>query len=134
MFADDTAMLQGVEFYDDLLAQAGPSGNVQAELLFPKDKSAFTFVKGWAFPRRIYFNGDSCLMPTPDAYPLLPNGSFRPIISLLRLVMTFLVYVVFFFAYIWWIMSEPNYKPDLVWDTQENKGILMDSNVSSTAS
>ncbi|KAG8638984.1 protein COBRA-like [Manihot esculenta] len=97
---NDTAMLQGVEFYDDLLAQAGPSGNVQAELLFPKDKSAFTFVKGWAFPRRIYFNGDSCLMPTPDAYPLLPNGSFRPIISLLRLVMTFLVYVVFFFAYI----------------------------------
>ncbi|KAF2312875.1 hypothetical protein GH714_040933 [Hevea brasiliensis] len=96
---NDTAMLWGVKFYNDLLSQAGPLGNVQSELLFRKDKSTFTFEKGWAFPRRIYFNGDNCVMPPPDAYPWLPNDSCRLIISLFRLVMAFLAYIVFFFAY-----------------------------------
>lgn len=72
LLTDDTAMLWGVKFYNDLLMQAGPTGNVQPELLFRKDKS-FTFDKGWAFPRRIYFNGDNCVMPPPDAYPWLPS-------------------------------------------------------------
>ncbi|XP_022685500.1 COBRA-like protein 2 [Setaria italica] len=57
---NDTGMLC------DLLMVAGPDGNVQSELLFRKDPSMFTFDKGWAFPRRIYFNGDSCVMPPPD--------------------------------------------------------------------
>ncbi|KAM0838456.1 hypothetical protein ACQ4PT_060958 [Festuca glaucescens] len=74
---DDTAMLWGVKYYNDLLMVAGPEGNVQSELLFRKDPSSFTFGKGWAFPRRIYFNGESCVMPPPDSYPVLPGSSPR---------------------------------------------------------
>jgi len=55
--AYDTGMLWGIKYYNDLLMVAGPDGNVQSELLFRKDPSSFTFEKGWAFPRRIYFNG-----------------------------------------------------------------------------
>ncbi|XP_042461134.1 COBRA-like protein 1 [Zingiber officinale] len=73
---NDTAMLWGMKYYNDLLMEAGPYGNVQSEILFQKDPS-FTFEKGWAFPRRIYFNGDNCVMPPPDAYPWLPNSSPR---------------------------------------------------------
>lgn len=98
-FADDTAMLWGVKFYNDLLTQAGPSGNVQSELLFLKDKSTFTFDKGWAFPRRIYFNGDNCVMPPPDLYPYLPNGSIKMSISILHLLATTLASMVFLHAY-----------------------------------
>lgn len=85
---DDTAMLWGLKFYNDFLMQAGPLGNVQSELLFRKDQATFTFDKGWAFPRRIYFNGDNCVMPPPDAYPWLPNSGFRQYTSLLTLIMT----------------------------------------------
>lgn len=87
---NDTAMLWGVKFYNDLLMQAGPLGNVQSELLFRKDKSTFTFEKGWAFPRRIYFNGDNCVMPPPDSYPWLPNATSRTSTSLLTLIMVLL--------------------------------------------
>lgn len=67
--------------------QAGPFGNVQSELLFQKETSAFTFEKGWAFPRRIYFNGDNCVMPPPDSYPWLPNtASHKSIGSLFAVV------------------------------------------------
>lgn len=93
---NDTAMLWGIKFYNDFLNEAGPSGNVQSELLFRKDKSTFTFEKGWAFPRRIYFNGDNCVMPPPDAYPWLPNASSRQEVSLLTLMMSSLVALVFY--------------------------------------
>ncbi|GFY84855.1 COBRA-like extracellular glycosyl-phosphatidyl inositol-anchored protein family [Actinidia rufa] len=73
-----TAMLWGVKFHNDVLRQAGRYGNVHSELLFRKDKSTFAFEKGWAFPRRIYFNGDFCIMPSPDAYPFVPNNSSYP--------------------------------------------------------
>ncbi|XP_021296862.1 COBRA-like protein 1 isoform X2 [Herrania umbratica] len=96
---NDTAMLWGVKFYNDLLYQAGPLGNVQSELLFRKDKSTFTFEKGWAFPRRIYFNGDICVMPPPDAYPWLPNASSHQFISTLSLLMTLLAAIAFLFGY-----------------------------------
>ncbi|KAL0380996.1 UNVERIFIED_CONTAM: protein COBRA [Sesamum angustifolium] len=82
-----------VKFYNDLLMQAGPLGNVQSELLFQKDKSTFTFEKGWGFPRRIYFNGDNCVMPPPDAYPYLPNAGLRKNVSLLVLLITMLTSV-----------------------------------------
>ncbi|KAG8659634.1 hypothetical protein MANES_02G058100v8 [Manihot esculenta] len=85
---NDTAMLWGIQYYNDLLMQAGPAGNVQSELLFQKDKATFTFEKGWAFPRRIYFNGDNCVMPPPDAYPWLPNASSRKHVSALVLTVT----------------------------------------------
>ncbi|KAJ1406519.1 COBRA, plant [Sesbania bispinosa] len=58
--------------YDSI---TGPNGNVQAEIVFRKDKENFTYDKGWAFPQRIYFNGDNCLMPPPDAYPWFPINS-----------------------------------------------------------
>ncbi|CAA0828298.1 Protein COBRA [Striga hermonthica] len=97
---NDTALLWGVKFYNDLLMQAGPFGNVQSELLFQKDKSSFTFEKGWAFPRRIYFNGDNCVMPPPDAYPYLPNAGLREKdISLLMLtIITLFSSMAFHFA------------------------------------
>lgn len=82
---DDSAMFYGMKFYNDLLMQAGPQGNVQSEVLFRKDKS-FTFEKGWAFPGRIYFNGDNCVMPPPDAYPYLPNAGLQVNVSLLMLM------------------------------------------------
>jgi len=92
-------MLWGVKFYNDFLMQAGSLGNVQSELLFRKDKSTFTFDKGWAFPRRVYFNGDVCVMPPPDAYPWLPNAGSRQEVPLLVLMMTSLVALVLSHAY-----------------------------------
>lgn len=99
--ADDTAMLWGVKFYNDMLMQAGPLGNVQSELLFRKDKSTFTFQKGWAFPRRVYFNGDNCVMPPPYAYPYLPNAGLRENVSLLMLMITILLPMASRFACVW---------------------------------
>ena len=40
---DDTAMLWGVKYYNDMLMEAGPMGNVQYELLFHKYMHTFTF-------------------------------------------------------------------------------------------
>ncbi|GAB4832420.1 COBRA-like protein 1 [Ancistrocladus abbreviatus] len=96
---NDTGMLWGIQFYNDLIMQAGPYGNVQSELLFQKDASTFTFDKGWAFPRRIYFNGDNCVMPPPDAYPWMPNASSRLELSLLTLTMMLLSALVFLHAH-----------------------------------
>jgi hypothetical protein len=73
--ADDTAMFYGLKYFNDHLMQAGPYGNVQSEVLMRKDASTFTFRQGWAFPRKVYFNGDECQMPPPDAYPYLPNSA-----------------------------------------------------------
>lgn len=70
---DDTTMLWGVKPYYDLLMQAGPLGNVQGELIVRKDFRASSTTnnnKGRAFPVRVYFNGDNCVMPPPDAYPV----------------------------------------------------------------
>ncbi|KAJ6796250.1 COBRA-like protein 1 isoform X2 [Iris pallida] len=72
---DDTAMLWGIKRYNGLLREAGRFGHVQGELLFrKKGPSTFALQKGWAFARRVYFNGDSCVMPPPDAYPQLTNS------------------------------------------------------------
>nr|CAB3493200.1 unnamed protein product [Digitaria exilis] len=70
---NDTAMFWGVKT-NDVLMQDGKLGSVQAELLLRKDSQTFTFGKGWAFPRRVYFNGDNCVMPAPENYPSLPNA------------------------------------------------------------
>ncbi|XP_052148206.1 COBRA-like protein 5 [Oryza glaberrima] len=72
---NDTGMFYGLKFYNDLLMEAGPFGNVQSEVLMRKDYNTFTFSQGWAFPRKIYFNGDECKMPPPDSYPYLPNSA-----------------------------------------------------------
>ncbi|KAH7532775.1 COBRA-like protein 1 [Ziziphus jujuba] len=96
---NDTAMLWGLNFYNDLLMHAGPTGNVQSEILFQKDKATFSFAKGWAFPRRIYFNGDNCVMPPPDAYPWLPNAASHQLTSLGKLILTVLSTLGFLYAY-----------------------------------
>ncbi|OMP11846.1 Glycosyl-phosphatidyl inositol-anchored, plant [Corchorus capsularis] len=78
---NDTGMFYGLKFYNDVLMEAGPDGNVQSELILKKDMNTFTFTQGWAFPRKIYFNGDECMMPPPDQYPYLPNSANSNLIS-----------------------------------------------------
>lgn len=89
--ADDTGMFYGMKFYNDLLMEAGQFGNVQSEVLLQKDKNTFTFKEGWAFPRKVYFNGEECMLPSPDSYPFLPNSasSNRAYISILMFFVAF---------------------------------------------
>ena len=68
--ADDTGMFWGLRFYNEMLLQ---DGNVQTEMIL--EESDFTYSGGWAFPRRVYFNGHECVMPPADQYPRLPNGA-----------------------------------------------------------
>jgi hypothetical protein len=65
-------MFWGVQYYNEMLLQ---DGNVQTEMILKKDEGEFTFSQGWAFPRKVYFNGYECLIPPPDQYPTLPNGA-----------------------------------------------------------
>ncbi|KAK7411318.1 hypothetical protein VNO78_02751 [Psophocarpus tetragonolobus] len=44
---------QGLKYYNELLIEAGPKGNVQSEVLMKKDKNTFTLTQRWAFPRRL---------------------------------------------------------------------------------
>ncbi|KAF8369946.1 hypothetical protein HHK36_032024 [Tetracentron sinense] len=69
---NDTGMFWGNPFYNDILLQSGEDGNIQAELLLKKDPGMFTFKDGWTFPRRLYFDGDECVIPPPDRYPRIP--------------------------------------------------------------
>ncbi|KAI5066747.1 hypothetical protein GOP47_0017275 [Adiantum capillus-veneris] len=72
---NNTGMFWGVKFFNDFLSQAGEDGNVQSEMLFEKDSATFSFGEGWAFPHKVYFNGDNCVMPPPDSYPALPSAA-----------------------------------------------------------
>lgn len=90
-------MFYGMKFYNDLLMEAGPFGNVQSEVLLRKDKDTFTFKQGWAFPRKVYFNGDECMLPPPDTYPFLPNSAHQSLIP----ISTFIAALLFLFATIW---------------------------------
>ncbi|KAF8090179.1 hypothetical protein N665_0483s0018 [Sinapis alba] len=92
---NDTGMFFGTKFYNDLLMEAGPSGNVQSEVLLQKDEKTFTFKQGWAFPRKVYFNGDECMLPPPDAYPFLPSSARGNLASLWTLSLMVLLVVVF---------------------------------------
>jgi hypothetical protein len=98
-------MFWGVKFYNDLLMQAGKLGNVQSELLLRKDSRTFTFEKGWAFPRRVYFNGDNCVMPSPENYPWLPNASPLTKQALTLPLLIFWVALAVLLAYAWWVGS-----------------------------
>lgn len=71
---NNTAIMWGRKDYNKILAPAGGDGNVQSELLFAKVPD-FTFSEGWAFPRRVVFNGEECVMP--DEFPTLPNSASR---------------------------------------------------------
>ncbi|RCV34750.1 hypothetical protein SEVIR_7G194200v4 [Setaria viridis] len=69
---NDTGMFWGIRFYNEMLLQ---DGNVQTEMILEKNEGEFTFSGGWAFPRRVYFDGHECVMPPADQYPALPNGA-----------------------------------------------------------
>ncbi|KAL2490641.1 COBRA-like protein 2 [Abeliophyllum distichum] len=77
--SEEVAIFWGIFSYNSELVQAGENqlGSVTTEILLQKDSKSFTLRNGWAFPRRIYFNGDNCQMPLPDIFPMLPNGSPR---------------------------------------------------------
>ncbi|XAR56326.1 hypothetical protein NMG60_11036769 [Bertholletia excelsa] len=75
---NDTGMFYGIQYYNDVLLQSGNGGNVQTEMLLHKDPGIFTFREGWAFPRKISFSGQECVMPPPDDYPRLPNSGDNP--------------------------------------------------------
>jgi len=89
--ADDTGMFYGMKFYNDLLMEAGPFGNVQSEVLLQKDKNTFSLKQGWAFPRKVYFNGDECMLPPPDTYPYLPNSAYANPTSILSMTASLLL-------------------------------------------
>ncbi|KAK6946384.1 COBRA, plant [Dillenia turbinata] len=76
-YSDEVALFWGLPYYNDALLQADDKqlGSVTIEILINKDLHSFTLSNGWAFPRRVYFNGENCKMPLPDTFPMLPNGS-----------------------------------------------------------
>ncbi|WJX67460.1 hypothetical protein P8452_51925 [Trifolium repens] len=51
---NDTGVMWGIKYFNDILSSAGPHGHLQ-----------------------IYFNGDYCVMPPPDVYPWLPSASSK---------------------------------------------------------
>uniref|UniRef100_A0A1D1YE18 COBRA-like protein n=1 Tax=Anthurium amnicola TaxID=1678845 RepID=A0A1D1YE18_9ARAE len=69
----EVALFWGMEGHNTELLKAGEEepGSVTTDILIGKDE-AFTLRNGWAFPRKAYFNGDSCEMPMPDSFPGLP--------------------------------------------------------------
>ncbi|KAH1244042.1 COBRA-like protein 2 [Glycine max] len=74
---DGVSLFWGIDYYNNELVHSdkGVVGLVTTEILLDKDPNSFTVSNGWAFPRRIYFNGENCEMPLPDTFPMLPNGS-----------------------------------------------------------
>ncbi|KAI4318330.1 hypothetical protein MLD38_032054 [Melastoma candidum] len=74
---DKIALFWGIDYYNEKLLQAMKEqlGSVTTDVILEKDLNSFTLKNGWAFPRKIYFNGEDCHMPLPDQFPKLPNGS-----------------------------------------------------------
>ena len=78
--------------------------------LLQKDQKTFIFKQGWAFPRKVYFNGDECMLPPPDSYPFLPNSARGNLASFWTLSLTILILM---FISIWWLVwwfQKPNQK------------------------
>ncbi|KAI3804002.1 hypothetical protein L1987_32169 [Smallanthus sonchifolius] len=75
--SDDVALFWGIDYYNRELLNANKDqvGSVSTEILLAKDHKTFTLHNGWALPRTIYFSGENCVMPSPDTYPMLPNGT-----------------------------------------------------------
>lgn len=93
VLADDSAMFWGVKYYNEYLLKAGPDGNVQSDILFQK-KADFTLRDGWAFPDRVYFNGDQCVLPAPQDFPSLPSSSPSSLNRWLSLLLVLILSVV----------------------------------------
>ncbi|KAK7328308.1 hypothetical protein VNO77_22411 [Canavalia gladiata] len=92
---NDIGMFWGVQYYNDMLLEHGNNGNVQTEVLLHKDHGEFTFKDGWTFPRKISFNGDECVMPSPDTYPKLPNTAHTAITTSPILFISMLMLTIF---------------------------------------
>ncbi|KAG9157787.1 hypothetical protein Leryth_024306 [Lithospermum erythrorhizon] len=92
---NDSGMFYGISYFNDILLQAGKEGNVQTEMLLDKEEEMFSFKEGWAFPRKIIFNGEECAMPSPVDYPKLPNTGYKAAkLSSCNLLLTLLISVV----------------------------------------
>ena len=88
-------MFYGIKYYNDLILEAGDKGFVQSEVLLQKDKKIFTLKQRWAFPRRVYFNGDECMLPPPDSYPSLPDSTHRQPTSVI-MITSYVIFALFF--------------------------------------
>ncbi|XP_027357016.1 COBRA-like protein 1 [Abrus precatorius] len=95
---DGVYLFWGIDFYNNELLHSDKDrvGGVTTEILLEKDTNSFTLSNGWAFPRRIYFNGENCEMPLPDTFPMLPNGS-----SSLTSYCGFNLLLIFLFLTLW---------------------------------
>ncbi|KAI8026822.1 COBRA-like protein 2 [Camellia lanceoleosa] len=100
---DEVALFWGIEYYNGELSNANERqlGSVTTELLLKKDSKSFTLSNGWAFPRRIYFNGESCQMPLPDTFPMLPNGGSNRKPVHRYFILPFLIYLTFKTLFVW---------------------------------
>ncbi|KAF5951602.1 hypothetical protein HYC85_009546, partial [Camellia sinensis] len=100
---DEVALFWGIEYYNHELSNANERqlGSVTTEILLKKDSKSFTLSNGWAFPRRIYFNGESCQMPLPDTFPMLPNGSSNRKPVHRYFILPFLIYLTFKTLVVW---------------------------------
>jgi hypothetical protein len=83
-------MFWGLRFYNEMLLQ---DGNVQTEMILEKE-SDFTYSGGWAFPRRVYFNGHECVMPPADLY--VPQTAQRNLSSAGSLIAGHCLLLLFF--------------------------------------
>ncbi|KAL6210053.1 hypothetical protein ACLB2K_020991 [Fragaria x ananassa] len=92
---NEVALFWGIPYVNTELISTNEDqvGSVSTDMLLKKDLDSFTFSNGWAFPRRLYFNGESCQMPLPDSFPTLPNAAvsnFAKSSHCLFLLLTFL--------------------------------------------
>lgn len=95
--ADDTGMFYGVEELDnDHLLEAA---SVHSEMILQKNRTTFSLNRGWAFPHKVYFNGDECIMPLPVSYPSLPN-SVLPLLYVGRMAIIIQVLIATFHQFI----------------------------------
>ncbi|CAN0880789.1 COBRA-like protein 6 [Linum grandiflorum] len=97
-YTNDSGMFWGINLYNDVLLEEGDTGNVQSEMLLAKEAGMFSLGEGWTFPRRILFNGDECVMPSPDNYPRLPNAS-PPLLPLSSSLLSFFFSIFLFFSF-----------------------------------
>ncbi|CAI9765311.1 unnamed protein product [Fraxinus pennsylvanica] len=74
---DDIGVFNGIQFYNEMLLQAGANGNLQTEILRHKDTGIFSFREGWAFPKKISINGEQCVLPSPQDHSRLLNAASK---------------------------------------------------------
>ncbi|KAK7412028.1 hypothetical protein VNO78_03474 [Psophocarpus tetragonolobus] len=98
---NDIGMFWGQPYYNDKLLAYGDNGNIQTKALLHKNRGEFTFKEGWAFPRKISFNGDECVMPSPNTYPRLPNSTHIATISLPIILFSMLLILSILFYRFW---------------------------------